>query len=325
MGVEGSLEDLARRGREEAAAALRAADAGLKELAKLRRTLGKIAKKEWTGPKPIESALALLPEIGTLAATQTEVGSRLASARETAASWVKEEREGRRRRLAEGLKAACASANVTLLVVTKDPLELRLPPLGVEIDVEADRAVVLFGRVEVDRSRAEPGAILAARRKALAKLDEKGFAPETFHRDLREAYARALRAARKGPEDWIEMAEVLPEIAFRRQGARWRSDPTAANFRAYGKASLLFDLWRLRQARALVGDGWRLSLGPATGASTKDKRRVFWVEDGEGRGAYHLTMRFVRSSEIHGETAGGESEAGGAQGEGGGGGESGKD
>ena len=36
-------------------------------------------------------------------------------------------------------------------------------------------------------------------------------------------------------------------------------------------------------------------------ACTKDKARVFWVEDGEGRGAWHLTLRFVREEEIHAE------------------------
>ncbi|MCK6504647.1 hypothetical protein L6R53_14785 [Myxococcota bacterium] len=87
---------------------------------------------------------------------------------------------------------------------------------------------------------------------------------------------------------------MLPQLALELQDDRFRREPSAAHFRPYSRARLCWDLWRLRRDRCLAVDGWRLSLGPATGSSTRDKKRVFWLEDDQGRGQYYLTLRFVR-------------------------------
>ena len=97
--------------------------------------------------------------------------------------------------------------------------------------------------------------------------------------------------------DWVELSDLLPHLALGLQDERFRRDPVARNFRPYPRARLAWDLWRLRRERALSVDGWRLSLGPATGGSTRDKRRVYWLEDDQGRGQYYLTLRFTRDGE----------------------------
>ena len=203
-------------------------------------------------------------------------------------AWLRDEEAGRRPRLARGLRDACAAAGLELVVLTREPLELRLPPLGVSVDVEADRATITFGQQVLQTCGARADDILAARQRALQAIESGPWDPAAFLTALRTAWQRL------GPDDWRELVDVLPQLALELQDERFRRDPVAANFRPYGRARLAWDLWRLRRDRTLAQDGWRLSLGPATGSSTRDKRRVMWLEDDQGRGQYYLTLRFVR-------------------------------
>lgn len=205
-------------------------------------------------------------------------------------AWMAEEKAGRRERLSHTLRASCEKAGVELAVVTRDPLELRLAPLGVSIDVEANRAALTFGRQELAVAEADSDAILRARADALTALEATPWEPAAFHARLRRAWSRSAAS----PGDWAEIAEVLPELVFLSQSRAFRADPSARRFEPYSRAQLCYDLWRLRRDRVLTQDGWRLTVAPATGASTKDKSRVFWLEDDRGQGQWHLTLRFVR-------------------------------
>ena len=209
-------------------------------------------------------------------------GDRIASTQ----AWLGTERQGRRSRFASELKEGCAREGVELRVITKDPLELRLSPLGLLVDFDADHADLVFGRERLARCPARAEAVLAARREALATLEGKGWDPKAFFSALQLAWRRL-------GEGWVELSEILPELALALQSKRFRQDPTARNFDPYPRVQLIYDLWRLRRDRQLSQGGRRLSLGPATGGSTRDKRRVFWLEDAAGNGQYHLTLRFV--------------------------------
>ena len=203
-------------------------------------------------------------------------------------AWLADEAAQRRPRLARALRDACAAAGVELVVITREPLELRLPPLGVQVDVDADRATISFGQQPLETCGAQADRILDARRRALAALELAAWDPPAFLRALLLAWQRT------GPDDWRELTLLLPQLTMELQDDRFRRDPTAAHFRPYSRARLCWDLWRLRRDRCLAVDGWRLTLGPATGGSTRDKKRVFWLEDDQGRGQYYLTLRFVR-------------------------------
>ncbi len=291
--LEGARED----GRGLAEALGSALEAHRKGIARLAR-LAKALSKPWTNPKAIEKTAG---EMAKLARELPESLAQKASVLlEEASVWLRREREGRRQKLARELKELCAARGIRLAVVTKEPLEIRLPPIGVRIDVEEGRAAIVFGQVELLVCDATAEDIIRAREKALKSLERPKWSPEEFHRQLREAWSAAARRCGR-PDGWVELAEVIADVAVAIQGPRWRQDPTARNFTSYGKAQFLYDLHRLREASALSAGGYRLVLGPATGASTRDKRRVFWVEDGDGRGAYHLTLRFVREEEVHGE------------------------
>jgi len=267
------------------------------EVARVARA-AKLLSEDWGDPKDVEKALGEVAERAV--ALPPDLAARASELAEAGARWLRDEREGRRQKLARELKEGCAARGLRLLVITKDPLEIRLPPLGVRIDLEKSRAAIVFGQVELAACAATATEILEGRRKALEALGRRKWSPPEFHAQLREAWAAAAR--RQGrPDGWVELADVIADIAVAVQGPKWRRDPTARNFESYGKAQLLYDLHRLREAGAASLDGHRLVLGPATGASTRDKSRVFWVEDAEGRGAWHLTLRFVPEEGIRGE------------------------
>jgi hypothetical protein len=213
-------------------------------------------------------------------------------------AWLEQERADRRGRLAKELKAAAAEQGVALTVVTREPLVLHLAPLSLAVDLEQGRVSLQFGRQELLQCPTDAQEIVAARETALRQLERKGWTPEGFHRELREAWKMVAARAGHG-DDWVELAVVLPQLAFNIQSPRWQRDPKSRYFTDYGKARMLFELCRLRDEGALSQEGWRLVLGPATGGSTRDKNRVFWVDDGSGYGAYHLTLRFVRDKQDH--------------------------
>ncbi len=275
--------------------------AGLETHQKAVARLGRLSKalsEPWSDPQALEKAAG---DVQKLAGSfPPDLTAKAASLAEELSRWLREERDGRRQRLARELKEGVAERGLRLLVVTKDPLELRIPPLGVRIDLEKARAAVVFGQVEILTSPATGRDILEAREKALKSLESRKWSAREFHGQLREAWSAAARRLAR-PDGWVDLSEVIADVAVAVQEPRWRQDPSARNFSSYGKVHFLYDLHRLREAGGLAVDGQRLVLGPATGDSTRDKKKVFWVEDGEGRGAYHLTLRFVPEEGIHGE------------------------
>ncbi|MFH1469886.1 MAG: hypothetical protein ABIO70_36215 [Pseudomonadota bacterium] len=204
-------------------------------------------------------------------------------------AWLAEQERERRQRLAGDLRAACEATEVELLVLQRAPLELRLPPVSVEVDYDADRAIVRFAGDRLLECEVQAAAIMAARERAVRLLEGRGWEPAGFLRLLLHAWRRVA-----GSEaGWVELVEVLPELALLLQPRAFRRDPSGRNFKPYPRVQLAYDLWRLRRDRSLAVDGWRLSLGPATGDSTRDKSRVLRLEDAHGQGQYHLTLRFV--------------------------------
>jgi hypothetical protein len=209
-------------------------------------------------------------------------------------TWLADEKATRRSRLSEALRAGCEAEGVEQLLLSKAPLELRLPPVSVRIDLDANTAEIVFSQQVLAVTSADATAILTARRSALRELEGDGWDPTVFHATLRKAWSRAAPSG-----DWAELVDVLPEVVLLRQTREFRRDPDPKRFTPYSRARFAYDLWRLRRDRALACDGWRLSVAPATGATTKDKKLVFWLEDDRGQGQFHLTLRFIRE-DAHG-------------------------
>lgn len=289
------------RGQAIAGALRVAVDDQKKILSRLSRD-AKILAGSWSDPKVVDRASrGVEAAAGRVAPGISDQALELVRRAE---SWLKLEKQGRRQRLATELREGCASRHLEMKLVSKEPLEIRIPPLGVEIDVPKNRAHVTFGKVRIQESKALAEDIFDARKKALKELERGSWTPEGFHGALLGAWRAAMLRAGEAGGGWVELSSLLPHVAVAMQDARWMRDPTSRNFRSYGKAQFLYDLHRMRSAGILSLDGQRLVLGVATGDSTRDKKRVFWVENGQGEGSYHLTLKFVREERIHAQQDG---------------------
>ena len=204
--------------------------------------------------------------------------------------WLAAEKATRRGRLAADLRDACAAGGLDLMVLSQDPLELRIPPLSALLDVDRNKAELRFADQVLATTEARADLLLDAHARVCKNLESGKWDPAAYLGLLRQAWRRASTPT----TEWVELVDVLPELALLIQSRRFRRDPSARNFKPYPKAQFAYDLWRLRRDRVLSAAGWRLSLGPATGGSTRDKGRVLRLEDDRGRGQYHLALRFVR-------------------------------
>jgi len=197
-----------------------------------------------------------------------------------------------RQGLSRDLKGLCEKAGLDFRVVrSEDPIELRIPPLSVEIDLKAGVASLRFARQEVAHCPADPAQIVKAHAAALRALgtsfDEKKYVEACWR-----AYRTALAETGGKPGDRVELLDYLPHLAMQLQSKRFRTDPVEGNFRGYSRARFAYDVLRLRRARSLELDGKRIEFGVATGTSATNKSRVVYLEDEEGRGQYTLTVYF---------------------------------
>ncbi len=188
--------------------------------------------------------------------------------------WLEHERNTRGTRLRAQLKEKCASANLQPQVVSQAPLELRLDPFHVQLDVEGNKAKIFYARELLETVTADADAIMGARDQWLSGLEGKSWDPAAFVESL---YLAWRRAGGRGPQ---EMMDVLPELALLMQSSSFRRNPIQKNFVPYSRVQFAYDLWRLRRDKALSHDGQRLNLGAATGNSTRDKRKEIKTEWG---------------------------------------------
>jgi hypothetical protein len=238
--------------------------------------------------RKVESALSKLEKAEPLSEAAREA---LGLAR----AWLDEAARTRRQQFSAELKAACAAGSIEILVLGRDPLHLRLPPLSVWVDFAKDKAEIRFAEEVLAACPAQASAVLVARDKALRALERGAWNPTEYLERLRVAWMRAG----KGDGDWVEITDILPELALLMQGRKFRRNPAARNYDPYTRARFAYDLHRLRRDRVLSSGPWRLTLGPATGGSTRDKGRVLLLEDAQGSGQYHLTLRFLNEG-VHG-------------------------
>ena len=255
------------------------------------KALGPLAKPAvWRDAKRLGAAVARAEQrLGSESSAQAGLEDLLQRLREYAANAPMHIR----RELGRALQEACRERGLGFHVIAKDDtVEVRIPPLSVVIDFAKSRAELRFARETVAKSAASADAILAAHAKALAVLDG-AFDPGEFFGRCRKAYLHALsdRSGRDG--DRIEILDFLPYLALQHQSKRFRANPTAANYRSYGKAQFAFDVLRLGKAGALASGGQRLNLGVATGTTASDKSRVVYLENELGQGEHKLTIYFT--------------------------------
>jgi hypothetical protein len=202
-----------------------------------------------------------------------------------------------RRAVSRTLKEACERAGLELRVISQEePVQLRIPPLSVELDFAAGKATLGFARSALVACALSVERILAAREAVLQDLD-RPLDPREFFERVRRAYQLALIESGGREGDRIEIAHVLPFVALLMQGTGFQRDPTRATFRSYGRAHFAYDVLRLRRQGGLAQDGLRLNLGVATGVSASQPGRAIYFEDEYGAGEFKLTLYFTCNQE----------------------------
>lgn len=203
-------------------------------------------------------------------------------------AWAKEQERSLPLQFGRQLREQAEAQGVSFLSLTADPPTYYLDPFTLEAEFGKGSARLTYARTTVAEVPLDGKAIFSEREKMLHALEGKGFEPESYLEKLYRAYSRLA----KGPGDRVELVDLLPEIALLSQSDEFRKDPTKENFRPYGRVRLAFDLARLRKAGTLNYQGKRLTLGTATIGTTKQKDRVMWLEEGQGRGQFYLTAAF---------------------------------
>ena len=142
---------------------------------------------------------------------------------------------------------------------------------------------IFWGPEPVKRVRLNPQEVVESILRFEEGLKGGPFDPQSYLSLLREAYRRALKGVKEGER--APIIGVLGELAFLRQGERFRANPTRSNYVGYGRAQFGYDLYRLKRSR-----GEELSLWVATFEATKKKGKVIFVPDDEERGTRYAYL-----------------------------------
>lgn len=205
-----------------------------------------------------------------------------------------------RSELGRSLKQVCDAEGFELRVVNREsPIEVRIPPLSVVLDFQTGKADLRFARETIQSCQADARAIISTYMKVVCSLNS-GFDAEAFFDSCRSAYQRVLRVDGLPDGHRVELARFLPELALTIQPKRWLENPVEQNYRSYSRARFAYDVYRLRQANALLRNGLRINFGVATGVSATSKSRVIYMEDALGTGEYKLTIFFTPSDSSRG-------------------------
>ena len=228
-------------------------------------------------------------------AVLTRVG--LGEIAEEAVTGVREQlnelRRLKKRALIHDLAAACQERGRPFKRIGDTPPELLLGLFTVTLDLARLEAVITFARQELARVPAEAGKILDALESEEKKLQKRQPAPERFIEQLFWAYQAVCSRDEKPIGERVDIADAFPFVALFQQTQAFLNNPVRERFTSFSRAHFLLALSLLRTTRTFEHRGYRLDLGTATGNSTRNKNRVFFLPDAAGSGQLYLSLRFV--------------------------------
>jgi len=260
-----------------------------KEMAKLHKALKSLASSNTLeSPRKVREACRLLEQSDPKA---FGLDMDFAELIETAAADQQSRLKVRKIEFGRMLKESAESLDLTCTMITADPMEFSIPPFTVAVDLDQNLAHINYARLPLEELQARPDQITAGLQKNL-KVLEGGWPSEEFFDALHKAYQIELFENKKHQGERIVLTHLLARVAISFQSDRFRSDPVAGHYRAYGRARLTYDLSKLRRNGLVQRNGWRLNLGTATGSSTRDKKGVLYIEESPGQGQYYLSIWF---------------------------------
>ncbi|MGM9991461.1 MAG: hypothetical protein ACI376_01245 [Candidatus Bruticola sp.] len=113
-----------------------------------------------------------------------------------------------------------------------------------------------------------------------------------FFADVWTAYNTMLRCRRKSLGDRVPLHDIWAVLSVLRQSRKFRENGAPSLFKEYSRLQFCWDIVRLRRCAGLQCGKLRLNLSTATIGTTKNKEKVFWLDDGVGNGQYYLSLWF---------------------------------
>lgn len=261
----------------------------------LGRPLQELTRKE--ALSDLATVAAAVQKLGKIQVSEGELEKALG----TLTAALKEHLAGEERKLkfyfGRDLRDSAARAGVAFAPMTTDPPEFRLGLFTLAVDLGRRMAVLRYARNDLAKVPLNPEGVLEGMQRQHAQLEGKGFDPTLFFEQVLQAYQVRLHRTSQAFGARVDLVDLLPEIAFIRQGPAFLEDPQRDHFTPYSRVQLAYDLARLRRAGRLSHRGFRLGLGSATGGSTRQKSRVLYLEDERGNGQWYLSIRFSREGE----------------------------
>ncbi len=207
---------------------------------------------------------------------------------------LNELRQQKKRALMHDLSTACQESGRPFKRIGDSPPELLLAPFTVTLDLNRLEAVISFARQELATVPAETSIILDTLKSEEKALQKRQPSPERFIEQLFWSYHAVCARDEKPSGERVDIAEVLPFVALFQQSPAFTNNPVRERFNSFSRAHFLLALSILRTTRTFEHNGHRLDLGTATGNSTRNKNRVFFLPDTSGSGQLYLSLRFVR-------------------------------
>jgi len=260
-----------------------------KEISKLHRALKKLASADTLeSPRTVKEVCKLLEQ-----SNPKDFGLKIDFAELLASTAADQLQRAKARKVEFGrmLKESAESQGLTCKMITTEPMEFSLPPFTVAVNLGQNLATINYARLALEELPARPDRITAALEKNL-KMLETGWSSGQFFDALYDAYQMQLFEKKAHQGERVVLTDLLACVALSFQNDKFRFDPVAGNYRAYGRVRLAYDLARLRRNGLLQRKDLRLNLGTATGSSTRNKKGVLYVEESPGQGQYYLSIWF---------------------------------
>jgi hypothetical protein len=260
-----------------------------KEISKLQNALKKLASADTLeSPRKVKEACKVLEQSNPKA-----IGLDIDFAELIEASAADQLKRANARKIEFGrmLNEIAVKQGLTCKMITTEPMEFSLPPFTVAVNLDQNLAHINFAKLALEELPAKPDQITAALQKNL-KMLQTGWSSEQFFDALYDAYRMQLFEKKCRQDERVVLTDLLARVALSFQNEKFRSDPVAGNYHAYGRVRMAYDLSRLRKNGLLQRKGWRLNLGTATGSSTRNKKGVLYIEESPRQGQYYLSIWF---------------------------------
>ncbi|MGM9997782.1 MAG: hypothetical protein ACI38Q_00030 [Candidatus Bruticola sp.] len=232
------------------------------------------------------------------------ISSRAASLR----TWALKETENAFRK---NFRAAAAESGWEVRCTGAEPLEFKVGPFYIRPNFAEGTCSVAYARVSaIDNLPLEASSVFTYLNSLTELLNSNGYkngligglksdSPEghelfcqEYFADVWTAYNTMLRCRRKSVGDRVPLHDIWAVLSVLRQNQEFRDSGDSRFFKEYSRLQFCWDIVRLRRCGGLQRGKLRLNLSTATIGTTKNKEKVFWLDDGVGNGQYYLSLWF---------------------------------